>query len=242
MIKSHTVEFWKIASGFPPDKETIYPDHAVAQEFDKTTKQFVLEYGCGGGSDTMSYLRRNNTVWFADIVPGNVKTTALRVREAGMISRAMPIFLADSAPIALGDSSMDVISSHGVIHHIEKPLRVLHEFHRILRPTGLIYIMLYTEKLFADHAATISRLVEENGLTSEVAFGWATDGEGCPYAKAYTEQEGRMLLAEAGFEVDRVFDYISGQFRTFRAKKIEDNAVKWRIGSAAKSESATKDE
>lgn len=211
-------EFWACAAGFPVDKEAVYPQHRIAQQFDDIVAKSVLEYGCGGGSDTLSFLRRGNRVYYADIVPGNVQTTSQRVAEAGFTAMARPITLAASDAIPLKDASIDVISSHGVIHHIEEPFAVLLEFHRILKPGGLALIMLYTEKLRADLDPEVARRIH-SGMSEGRAFGEATDGDGCPYARPYTESEGRDLLTNVGFTVTSTYEYVDGKFRTFRGVK-----------------------
>src|SRR4030067_2872760 len=76
-------EFWKKAASYPESKEDYYPEHAAVQEFNQYTGKRVLEYGCGGGSDALSYLRRGNTVAYLDIVPSNVIVTSPRIEAAG---------------------------------------------------------------------------------------------------------------------------------------------------------------
>lgn len=212
-------DFWKVAAGFPVDKENVYPEHGKAQEFDAIVNTSVLEYGCGGGSDTLSFLRRGNNVYFADIVPGNVAITQNRAAEAGYSSKARGILLTASDTIPLKDASVGVVSSHGVIHHIPSPSSVLIELHRVLKPRGMIYIMLYTEKLRRDLDDEVQRW-RAKGLSETEAFGHATDGDGCPYSRYYTDAEGRDLLTNCGFTVTSTFEYVNGQFRTFRGVKL----------------------
>ena len=73
-------KFWVSASTFPGDKEAVYPEHGIVQEFDKHTGKLVYEYGCGGGSDVMSYLRRGNKVYATDIVPDNIYLTPTAIQ------------------------------------------------------------------------------------------------------------------------------------------------------------------
>ena len=77
--------------------------------------------------------------------------------------------------------------------------------------------MLYTEVLW-DRLRNYTRgLMKSRGLSQEEAFGWGTDGEGCPWAEHYTEAGGRLLLSEAGFEPLECVEYNHGEFRTFHA-------------------------
>lgn len=211
-------DFWKRAGAYPADKESVYPDHAIAQELDKHTGKCVLEYGCGGGSDAMSYLRRGCYVTFVDIVPENVDATKARIGDQwpgkwdGLALHASDI-------IHVEYDSYDVASSHGVLHHIEYPLPVLRELWRVLKPGGMLYVMLYTEVLRKSFEVQIAEHREKHGISEEEAFGWCTDEQGCPYARAYTPDEGWELLREAGFDRFNSFTYEKDIFRTFRAVK-----------------------
>jgi SAM-dependent methyltransferase len=212
--------FWQCAATFPGNKEDVYPDHAAAQEFDLAAGKRVLEYGCGGGSDAMSYLRRGAHVTFADIVPSNVGTAAHRIAAAGLAERAQGAVLERSYPLPFDDHVFDVVTSHGVLHHIMDPVRVLHEFRRVIAPDGTLYVMLYTYKLFAAHRETINKLVAERKISTEEAFGWCTDGPGCPWAEPYDLLEAAELLAEARFTITKTTETNDGLFATYRAVPV----------------------
>ena len=214
-----TRAFWASAAEYPANKEEVYPEHGAAQEFDLHASKTVLEYGCGGGSDAMSFLRRGCTVWYADVVPGNLVAATARITAAGLGAKSTPLPLEGSVPIPLPDGSCDVISAHGVLHHIARPAPVVAEFARILKPGGLLYVMLYTERLDAELSLRIAAFMASDKIPREQAFGWCSDGRGCPYARAYTEAEGRALLEAAGFRVTRAFLFNSGYFRTFRGER-----------------------
>jgi 2-polyprenyl-3-methyl-5-hydroxy-6-metoxy-1,4-benzoquinol methylase len=209
---------WKRASTFPSNKELIYPQHAIVQEFDANKGKRVLEYGCGGGADTLSYLRRGCIVFYVDVVPENVKTTQDRIHASRMTGKAYGLLLDASVPIPLGAGYFEVISAHGVLHHIENPVPVLAEFRRLIHPQGALYVMLYTETLRARFEPTIRALVLSGRCeTEEEAFSWCTDGEGTPYARSYTEEEGRALLTAAGFDVVSATAFDNNDFRTYKA-------------------------
>lgn len=214
-----TREAWKRAAAFSASKETQYVEHAQVQEFIEHAGEKVLEYGCGGGSDALSYLRRKCRVWYADVVPENVGAAGARITLAGLQAQAHPITLEASWPIPLAGNTMDVVSAHGVLHHIEDPAPVLAEFFRLLHPGGRLYVMLYTETLRAEHAKQVELLVRVKGISPEEAFGWCTDGPGVPYARAYTRAEGDQLLEAAGFLVIKATEYHKALFRTWKAIK-----------------------
>lgn len=213
-------ESWSRASTFSVNKEDVYPEHTLAQQFDNHHDKDVLEYGCGAGSDTLSYLRRGNVVTACDIVPTNIDTTKRNVLFNGFAEQATFVLLDKSVPLPLGDSTFDVVTSHGVVHHIINAPDVVKEFYRVTKPGGMCYLMLYSEYLFEHHRDTISHLMLSRGITLEEAFCWCTDGEGTPYATPYTEKEGVKLLEDAGYKYQDCMLWLNGFFRTFRAVKL----------------------
>lgn len=213
-------KFWVSASDFPLDKEKVYPQHSEVQEFDHHTGKVILEYGCGAGSDTLSYLRRGNIVHFCDIVPENIETTRKNVDTAGFAVSAIPHLLDDSVsfPSSLY-GAIDIISSHGVLHHIMDPHPVMDQFYELLKPCGLLYIMLYTEVAGNYFEATINQLVKEHHISREEAFGWCMDTK-APYARPYTEAEGWDLLDSHGFKLMKATLFANNFFRTYKSVKI----------------------
>lgn len=212
---------WKCAGGFPANKEEVYPAHKLYQEFDLHHDKVVYEYGCGGGSDVMSYLQRGNHVTATDIVPENLAVTRERIIAAGLpIEMANLVLLQNSHPLPFEDNSFDIVSSHGVLHHCLDPEEIVRELFRVTKPGGLLYTMMYTEFLWEHHKPTIDRLVVERGLDPYEAFGWCTDGEGTPYARPYTTDEWCLMLEEAGFTVLDYNHWLNeGLFCTYKAKK-----------------------
>jgi SAM-dependent methyltransferase len=216
-------DYWKKASGFPADKEAYYPEHAAAQEFDRWGGSDVLEYGCGGGSDALSYMRRGCSVVAVDINPINQQTTSDRMvkfhEEQPGTSHTR--FLERSDVIPVGDAAFDVASAHGVLHHIPQPLvgRVVAEIYRVLKPGGWFYAMLYTNKYAEATHANTERYMTRKGISREEAFGWCTDGEGCPWGEPYDEPKVRALVEPAGFQLVSTFVYNTDYFATYRMQR-----------------------
>lgn len=216
-VDDRTRSAWKLASGFPPDKELVYPDHAVVQEFDSHTGKRVLDYGCGGGPDTLSYLKRGNEVWYADIVPENIATATARIAEKGFSERAHAVQLDHSAPLPLPSDHFDVVSSHGVLHHIRTPEPVLRELFRVLKPGGLCYVMLYTEILWDRCLPEMHKRVSTGAQPDLFAAFCSMTDYGAPYARKYTDAEARAFLESEGFQVVASTVWNNGDFRTLKA-------------------------
>jgi len=217
-----TRSFWKVASTFPADKEAVYPAHAAAHNFDGQARLIsdggvdraprVLEYGCGGGSDTLSLLHRGAAVTAVDVVPTNVETTRARILAANRLAGATELvrLLEHSAPLPFDSGYFDSVNCHGVLHHIPEATmhEVISEFYRVLKPGGMLYAMLYTEFLFKRCESQFNR-----SLPVDRAFSMMTDGGGI--ARAYTEAQGRAMFEDHNFTFIKAVEYNDRDFRTF---------------------------
>ena len=212
---------WECASDFPPDKEAVYSEHGFVQEFESIRNKSVYEYGCGGGSDVMSYLRRDNHVTATDIVQKNLDTTRNRVKTMlpAKLDDLNLVLLENSFPLPFENDTFDVISSHGVLHHIRQGDEVVKELYRVCKPGGSIYVMLYTDILWQHHLPMMEQLMAQRGIDQYEAFCWCTDGEGTPYARCYTAVEATAFLEDVGFTVVDFNYWLNDFFLTIKGVK-----------------------
>ena len=66
----------------------------------------------------------------------------------GIMGRAD--FLADASALPLVDNSLDYVCSSHVLEHLPDPLGALHEWHRVLQPGGLLYLVVPDKRLMFD--------------------------------------------------------------------------------------------
>lgn len=210
---------WQVGETLKADKETVYPEHSKVQDFDKIRRKNVLEYGCGAGSDSVSYLRRGNSVTYCDVVPENVQATARRIEASGFTIDSRGVTLENTTPLPFLEHVFDVVNCHGVLHHIEDPVPLLREFYRVTKPDAVLYIMAYTEHLRQRSDKMVTTLMA-NGLSEAEAFGEATDGH-VPYARAYSSHEMLSLLESLNFRVTKMVEYNNRDFRTYTVKKAQ---------------------
>lgn len=213
-------QFWKSANTFPIDKEAVYPEHGKAHNFDAHHGQTVWEYGCGAGSDALSWLRRGNIVYYSDIVPENVEVAKKNIEEAGFADKSEGILLTRSDRIAYAEETFDVVNCHGVLHHIRESQPVLREFFRTLKFDGMLYLMLYSELAEEFFQDKIQQFMRENDIDQYEAFCKCMDSGG-PYARSYTEDQAFELLERNGFDVENVVEYfqLNSFFRTYWCRK-----------------------
>jgi SAM-dependent methyltransferase len=120
----------------------IYPWLPEAAEFRKHAGERVLEIGCGAGADLEQFVLGGAIASAVDITPAHVQLA--RERLGGRAS----IHLAEATALPFPDQSFDYVYSHGVLHHIERPRRVVEEIFRVLRPGGRFNVMVYAKWSF----------------------------------------------------------------------------------------------
>ncbi len=113
--------------------------------------EVVLDPGCGTGWQAAG-LRR--------AAPG-VSVVGLDL-SAGMLARARaagarPLLQADAARLPLGDATVDLVVTRGVLHHLPEVVAALAEWRRVLRPGGAVVIVSEPTPAVERHGAVLVR-------------------------------------------------------------------------------------
>jgi ubiquinone/menaquinone biosynthesis C-methylase UbiE len=101
----------------------------------------MIEFGCGYGTFTLpAASRTRGRVTALDIEPGMVSLVAQRAREAGLVNVHAEVrdFVERGTGVP-GDSQGHVMVFN--LLHIEDPLALLREAHRILEPGGTLSVI-----------------------------------------------------------------------------------------------------
>jgi SAM-dependent methyltransferase len=96
-----------------------------------------LEIGAGTGYFSLNLLQAGavREATCTDISPGMIRTLASNAERLGLEVRTAR---ADAESLPFGDESFDLVLGHAVLHHLPNLSRAFDEFHRVLRPGGMI--------------------------------------------------------------------------------------------------------
>lgn len=177
----------------------------------------ILDYGCGPGDDLTGYALHSGAarVIGLDISPTALGLAARRLALHGIdSSRARLGQVRDGDPrIPLDDASVDFVNCNGVLHHTSSPESLLAELHRVLRPGGRGFVMVYNgDSVWVHLYVAFEKMLHDPAFadaTLEDAFRRLTDGPECPISRFYRADGMRALCREVGFDAHYAGGYLS---------------------------------
>lgn len=185
------IDHWDKTPLFISEEErySTYPWLYEAAEFRKHAGEDVLEIGCGTGCDLLQFAKNGARAVGVDITPEHLRLAAERVNGLAEIKRS------DATALPFDDGSFDFVYSHGVLHHIDEPRRVVEEIFRVLRPGGRFNIHVY---------ALLSYFI----LLRQIQHGsqwklWIENSRDPVHIDLYTGRSLRRLFAPAKLEINK---------------------------------------
>jgi SAM-dependent methyltransferase len=169
-----------------PDVEP-YAFSNLVHDYEGSTGQRVLDYGCGNGYVLGQYARNGAEVCGVDVTETAVELTKARFALLGLEGTFV---VGDGETIPFEDERFDVACSMGVLHHIPDPAPVVAELHRVLEPGGKLVVMVYNRDSYRYRVAF--RLGRRGETLQERVN--RNDGAGNPYGTVYSQDELRGLL------------------------------------------------
>jgi SAM-dependent methyltransferase len=225
-------------------KYAVEPHIPAFADFDGVWRgRWVLEIGCGLGTEAANFARAGAAVTAVDVSPESVRLARPRAEVLG-IPRSGP---GGSVDFCVADAehltehiagAFNLIWSFGVVHHSPHPERVLAEAYRLIATHGELRLMLY-HRASTKVAALVLRhpLRALRGIDRAVAV-QSEAQQGCPVTHTYTRRQARRLLASTGWEVTgmwvwHIFPYAIGPYRRHRLvrrwywRPVPPRAFRW---------------
>lgn len=119
------------------ERYSAYPWLYEAAEFRNHAGERVLEIGCGTGCDLLQFAKHGADAVGIDITAEHLRFARDRV---GNLAR---VLYGSGTDIPFPDGSFDYVYSHGVLHHLDQPRRMVEEIFRVLRPGGRFNVHVY---------------------------------------------------------------------------------------------------
>lgn len=201
-----------------------WPDGSILENFipyESLHGKHVLEIGCGAGLVSSHISRAGAKLHAIDLTEQAISMTQKRFELGNLTGEIRQM---DAEKLEFSDNSMDVIVSWGVIHHSGNMVAILEEIHRVLRPGGSAYIMVYNRdslryNVYCRFWLGVLKLKLLSNSVEEIA-GSVTDGY---IARHLTEKEFRNMshkfssvTATFSDEKTTILKYLLGIGRVFK--------------------------
>ena len=167
--------------------ETHKASDSIMAEIPKESfnNKVALNIGCGAGGEAMLLTYNGANCIAMDITSPAARAAEYLIHKIGGDGIGIQ---ADSRFIHLENSSVDLVYSSGVLHHSPEIEKSIAEIHRVLKPGGKAYIMLY---------ATWSVLFIQQRLMLSMGEGeWETGGRKNPCTTTYSKRECRSMFSQ----------------------------------------------
>jgi ubiquinone/menaquinone biosynthesis C-methylase UbiE len=153
-----------------------------------TAGKKALEVGCGIGIDTVELARLGfSQVVGVDLTEAAVELASRRASSLGL--DCLEYRCANAEELPFGVEEFDVVYSFGVIHHTPRVERAVEEIHRVLKPGGVAWIMIYHSRSLVNALHRLFRLPYESPRNLR---------DHCPVVGRYTRVEAKALFAAFG--------------------------------------------
>ena len=149
----------------------------------------VLDVGCGHGRSLPLLMDAFRPECLIGVDRENRVLNNARPR-ASAIGASVALIQGDCSRLPLRDGSVDLVFCHQTFHHLVDQERALREFHRVLRPFGVllfaestrVYIESWIIRLLFRHPMHVQRSADEYlAMLRECGFMVASDAVSYPY-------------------------------------------------------------
>lgn len=161
----------------------------------------VLEIGFGVGWLLNEFVRAGAEVHGIDLSESHEALCRHRFR-----GHDVRLQVASAEEIPYPDATFDLVAAWGVLHHASDDVRCYTEVHRVLKPGGRAFLMLYRrggvkyyyQKLFKRgvlRGGLLRHRLDVDAFMRSVTDKYSDDSPGAPISRHYTEADVRRLLS-----------------------------------------------
>ena len=175
-------------------------------DLDKWKGKWVLELGCGLGTDAIQFAKAGANIVCVDLTHNSIQLCSKNFELHGLEGdfyvaniEELESFLPDSYK-----NSFDLIYSFGVIHHTPNPGNVIEQVKKFIKPDGEFRFMVYSRfsyKLFW-LMNSYSHWSFDN--VDELIQKYSEAQTGCPVTYTYTFDEVAILLGN-NFTIEKIW-------------------------------------
>jgi len=112
--------------------------------FSEYKNKKILEIGIGAASDACEFVKNGAYYYGIDLTPSSVKFAQERLKHQFNYNKDL-IKCGNAEKLPFEDNSFDLVYSFGVIHHTSNINKIVSEIHRVLKPKGKFYVMVYNK-------------------------------------------------------------------------------------------------
>ena len=180
----------------------IYPNDQVIRFIKRNYKEkdiSILDFGCGGGRNTVALLSEGYNVIAMDYTDDAVSMTKDKIRQLGIEN---PVVVKNSGfEVPIEADSIDAVIADGSLFYYsrENIVKIIENIKSVMKNNGL---------LWADFRTKHDSLFERGKQIDDGLFilGEGTDREGCSYFFA-DESDIRSIFDNANMEIVSIDDY-----------------------------------
>ena len=189
----------------------------------KGSRGKLLEVGCGIGVDSVQLAKCGFDVTAVDLTENALEVARENAKRAGV---TIDFRLGNAEGLDFPDATFDAVYSFGVLHHTPDIEKAVSEVHRVLKPGGIAYVMLYARDSVVNAVHKAFRLPYESPRDHK---------DHCPVVYTYSRAGVKQLFsAFSNVEVhtDYPFTYGFGPLTTktpLPVRKALGRAIGWHL-------------
>ena len=162
-----------------PIRRKLNPPERLISKLDIDSGDVVVDFGCGPGFITIPLARVVGRTIGVDVSPKMLERAGQLAKKAKV---SVELLQSDGTGLKLEDRNVDLILLNHVFHEVENKVATLHEFSRILKPSGRVAIVERTsgDGLLSKFGPPV---IDEEEVTHELKDAGFNNVHAIPYGK-----------------------------------------------------------